>query len=144
AASIRSSGLRSAAAIRAALGKAPTAAAGVQVIFAALARDLERSRFLYGCPIGTPATEAAAVSDQIQAACREVFDAWVAAYRDALVAEGWAEAAADTQALAIVTAYEGSVTIARALRNTAPVVTTGEDLIARIEAGDTKTSEEDR
>ena len=132
---IRNSGLSSADRIRDVFTKAPSVADGVGLIFGALARDLERSRFRYGCPIGVPATEAAAVSDDIQRACGEVFDAWVAAYRDALVVEAWPEPAAATQALAIVTAYEGSLTIARALKDTTPIANIGDDLVARISAG---------
>lgn len=134
-AAIRDAGLGGADAIRRVFADASNVAAGVGMIFGALVRDLERSEFRYGCPIGVPATEAAAVSDEIQAACSEVFNAWVAAYRDALVAEGWTEASASTQALAIVVAYEGSLTIARALKDTTPISNTSDDLMARINAG---------
>ena len=135
AAAVRDVGLSAAQQIRGALETSDSTAQGVKAIFGALMADLERSGFRYGCPIGVPATEAAAVSDEIQAACDEVFNAWVAAYRDALVDEGWPAEPAQDLALAIVTAYEGSVTMARALRSTEPIVNTAHHLVARVEQG---------
>ena len=45
----------------------------------------------------------------------------MAAYHDALVSEGWSAKDATRFATVIVTTYEGSLTIARAMRNTAPI-----------------------
>ncbi|MEM9564758.1 MAG: TetR/AcrR family transcriptional regulator [Actinomycetota bacterium] len=135
AAAIRDSGLRGAEAIRQVFDDAAGAAEGVGRIFRALVRDLERFEFEFGCPIGVPAAEASASSPAIRAACNEIFHAWVDAYRDALTADGWPEVEATAQALAIVTAYEGSITIARAIEDTTPIANTAADLIARIEAG---------
>ena len=100
---------------------AESVAEGLATIFGALANDLEESNFENGCPIGVPATEAVGVSEQIQDASSEVFEAWVAAYHDALVSEGWSAKDATRFATVIVTTYEGSLTIARAMRNTAPI-----------------------
>ncbi len=147
AAAIRHSGLRGAEAIRRVLDDAASAAEGVDRIFRALIRDLERYEFEFGCPIGVPATEAAAASEEIRAACNEVFDAWVDAYRSALVDDGFGSSEATAQALAIVTAYEGSITIARALKDTTPIATTADDLVARIDSTTTNrqpTPTEDR
>lgn len=135
AAAVREVGLGAAEQIRAVLESSDSAAHGLERIFGALMADLERSGFRFGCPIGVPATEAAAVSDEIQAACDEVFGAWVTAYRDALVSEGWAAEAAEELALAIVTGYEGSVTMARALRSTAPIANTADHLRTRVSQG---------
>ncbi|MEM9614918.1 MAG: TetR/AcrR family transcriptional regulator [Actinomycetota bacterium] len=143
AAAVREVGLDAAARIRRVFAARLTAADGVATIFAALARDLEAGGFRFGCPVGVPATEASAASEGIQIACDEAFDAWIAAYGDALRAEGWDDDEAVTMALSIVTAYEGAVTIARARRDTSAIFTISHDLVTRIEAGGRPTTTED-
>ena len=132
AAAVREVGLAAAERIRAVLAESSSVAEALERIFGALMADLERSSYRFGCPVGVPATEAAAVSDEIQAACNEAFTAWVGAYRDALIAEGWADDAAAELALTIVTSYEGAVTMSRALRSTDPIANTRSYLIDRV------------
>ncbi|MEM7136571.1 MAG: TetR/AcrR family transcriptional regulator [Myxococcota bacterium] len=129
---IREVGLEGAKLIRNVFSDSASVGEGLATIFGALRRDLEQSDFGNGCPIGVPATEAVGVSDQIQEASREVFEAWVAAYRDALVNEGWSTSDATPLAIVIVTAYEGSLTIARAMRSTAPIADAAAHLTARV------------
>ena len=132
AAAIREVGLHAAELIRNVFANASSVAAGLATIFDALISDLEQSDFQNGCPIGVPATEAVGVSALIQDASREVFDAWVAAYRDALVGEGWSVTDATQLATVIVTAYEGSLTIGRAMRSTAPIADAKAHLMTRV------------
>ncbi|MEO1481464.1 MAG: TetR/AcrR family transcriptional regulator [Myxococcota bacterium] len=116
AATVREAGFKGAELIRGVFAKTASVSEGIELIFRDLMRDLEQSSFANGCPIGVPATEAVGVSVRISDAAREVFDAWVAAYRDALVHDGWPTAEATAFATLIVTAYEGSLTVARAVR----------------------------
>lgn len=132
AAAIRDVGLDAAERIRKVFTASTSVAEGVRRIFDALIADLEQAEFAKGCPIGVPATEAVGLSADIQAACQEVFGAWVKAYADALIHEGWAEAEATSMGTAIVTTYEGSVTIARALRSTEAVARARDDVSARV------------
>lgn len=130
--SIREEGLYGAQRIRKVLADAPTVAAAIGIIFEALRKELEASEFRLGCPIGVPATEAAAVSTAIQAATSKVFEAWIEAYRDGLVASGWGPSDAAEMSLVIVMTYEGAVTLSRALRSTKPISAASAQLIRHI------------
>ena len=132
AATIREVGLNGAKLIRNVFGDAASVGEGLASIFGALMSDLEQSDFQNGCPIGVPATEAVGVSPQIQDASRKVFRAWVEAYRDALISEGSSSPEATQLATVIVTAYEGSLTIARAMKSTTPIADARAHLVARV------------
>jgi AcrR family transcriptional regulator len=119
AAAVRRSGLDAAERI-AAVFESYDVAEGVARIFAAAAAEMEGHDFTLGCPIGVPATEAAADSVAIREAVDEVFTAWADAYATALRRNGVADEQATTLGRFIVAAYEGSVTLARATRSTTP------------------------
>lgn len=92
----------------------------IERVFEAAAAEMEGHDFSLGCPIGVPATEAAADSPAIRDAVDEVFTAWTTAYTDGLRSGGVdAELAARLGRFAVA-AYEGSVTLARATRSTQP------------------------
>ena len=95
-------------------------AEGINRIFAAAAAEMEAHDYTLGCPIGVPATEAAADSALIREAVGEVFTAWADAYASALRASGIDEERAVSLGRFIVACYEGSVTLARATRTTHP------------------------
>jgi TetR/AcrR family transcriptional regulator, lmrAB and yxaGH operons repressor len=119
AAAVRRSGLDAAERI-AAVFEAYDAVEGITRIFAAAATEMEGHDFIRGCPIGVPATEAAADSVAIREAVSEVFAAWADAYATALRAGGVDDERAASLGRFIVAAYEGSVTLARATRSTQP------------------------
>jgi TetR/AcrR family transcriptional repressor of lmrAB and yxaGH operons len=83
-----------------------------------IAADLERSDFRGGCPIAAVTHDTAARSDEIRAACREAFEHW----RDLLEARlrrgGFTRARAREEALVILSAIEGGITLGRAARDT--------------------------
>lgn len=133
AATVREVGLHAAGLIANVFRDASKVAEGIAIIFDALISDLEQTDYENGCPIGVPATEAAGVSVQIQEASREVFDAWVAAYRDALIDDGWFPDDATPFATLIVTAYEGSLTIARTMKSTTPIQGAKAHLVAQVD-----------
>jgi AcrR family transcriptional regulator len=119
AAAVRRSGLDAAKRI-AAVFTSYDIADGVVRIFAAAAAEMEEHDFMLGCPIGVPATEAAATSAAIRDAVGEVFTAWADAYATALRHGGVDDEQATSLGRFIVAAYEGSVTLARATRSTQP------------------------
>ncbi|MCH9669338.1 MAG: TetR/AcrR family transcriptional regulator [Actinomycetia bacterium] len=92
----------------------------ITIIFDASAAEMEGNSFRFGCPIGVPATEAPADSVAIREAVAEVFTAWAAAYETGLRRFGLRSEQATMLGRFIVTAYEGSVTLARATRTTQP------------------------
>jgi len=95
-------------------------AKGVAVIFKAASAEMDSHDFQLGCPIGVPATEAAADSELIQAAVSEVFEAWATAYEKAAIGSGLAKTKAASLGRFIVAAYEGAVTLARSTRSLLP------------------------
>ncbi|MEM9748242.1 MAG: TetR family transcriptional regulator C-terminal domain-containing protein [Actinomycetota bacterium] len=116
---VRRSGLASADAIAVVMAEYEPIEA-VARIFDAAAAEMEGHDFALGCPIGVPATEAPADSEAIRDAVDEVFTAWTDAYSSGLRRAGVGADDADRLGRFIVTAYEGSVTLARATRSTQP------------------------
>ena len=119
AAAVRRSGFDAAARI-AGVFEHHDLAEGITRIFAAAATEMEGHDYTLGCPIGVPATEAAADSAPIREAVGEVFTAWAHAYAAALRASGVTDEQAASLGRFIVASYEGSVTLARATRTTQP------------------------
>ena len=119
AAAVRRSGLDAAQRI-AGVFEHHDVAEGITRIFAAAATEMEGHDYMLGCPIGVPATEAAAASALIREAVGEVFTAWADAYASALRTVGVADERAASLSRFIVASYEGSVTLARATRSTQP------------------------
>jgi TetR/AcrR family transcriptional repressor of lmrAB and yxaGH operons len=108
---------------------------GIGRIFAAAATEMEAHDYTRGCPIGVPATEAAAVSVAIREAVSEVFTAWADAYAKALRAGGVDDERSASLGRFIVAAYEGSVTLARATRSTQPYDDAAAVIIAQLPKG---------
>ena len=129
AAAVRRSGVDAASRI-AAVFERHDIAEGISRIFAAAATEMAGHDYLLGCPIGVPATEAAADSPLIREAAGEVFTAWADAYASALRANGVDAERAASLGRFIVASYEGSVTLARATRTTEPY----DDAVAAITA----------
>ncbi len=134
AAAIRRSGLDAAERI-AGVFDSYDVAEGIGRIFAAAATDMEGHDYTRGCPIGVPATEAAADSAVIREAVSEVFDAWADAYAAALRGGGVDDDRAASLARFIVAAYEGSVTLARATRSTLPYADATAAITAQLPKG---------
>jgi TetR/AcrR family transcriptional repressor of lmrAB and yxaGH operons len=95
-------------------------AEAIAQIFDWSAAEMVSHDFALGCPIGVPATEAPSDSVAIREAVADTFEAWAAEYAAALRKSGIAAEEATRLGRFIVTAYEGSVTHARATRTIAP------------------------
>lgn len=119
ASAIRTSGLKAAQQIRQVLEEHGPLE-GIALIFDAAASEMTKNDFALGCPIGVPATEAAAESPAIREAVSEVFTAWTDAYAQPLIDEGEDPDTAQSFGRFVVAVYEGSVTLARATRTLAP------------------------
>ncbi|MEO1058490.1 MAG: TetR family transcriptional regulator C-terminal domain-containing protein [Actinomycetota bacterium] len=119
ASAVRADGLAAADAIAAVLAEHDLVD-GITRIFDAAASEMEGHDYSLGCPIGVPATEIPADSEAIRDAVAEVFTAWAEAYATALRRSGIDNERAEMLGRFIVASYEGSVTLARATRSTAP------------------------
>ena len=88
---------------------------------ASAADELAASDWSEGCPIATTALETAHASDELAAVCHAAFDSWQVALTDAMTARGVAVREARALAALVVAATEGSLMLARAARDAAPL-----------------------
>jgi TetR/AcrR family transcriptional regulator, lmrAB and yxaGH operons repressor len=94
-----------------------------------LASNLERSDFRDGCPVGTTTLEMAAESGSLQHACGQSFEAWTEVIAARLRDEGRDPQGARRSAVLILSAFEGALMMARALRDVTPLHEVAEELI---------------
>jgi TetR/AcrR family transcriptional repressor of lmrAB and yxaGH operons len=93
-------------------------AEAVGAVVELIASDLERSDFRGGCPIAAVTHDTAAASAELRSACRDAFAHWQALLEARLRRAGFARAAARREALLILAAIEGGITLGRARRDT--------------------------
>ncbi len=94
-----------------------------------LAAGLESSGYADGCPIATVALEASHTSERVRVSAAAVFDSWLEALQDRIVASGVEEERAGRRALLVLSAVEGALILARARRGLAPLAAVREELI---------------
>jgi TetR/AcrR family transcriptional regulator, lmrAB and yxaGH operons repressor len=82
------------------------------------AANLERSGFRGGCPIAAVTYDTAAGEEEIRGACGDAFGYWQELLERRLGKAGWKRGAAREEALVILAAIEGGITLGRAHRNT--------------------------
>lgn len=86
-----------------------------------LAGDLERSDYTRGCPVAAVTLDTAVSSKPVRDACRRAFDRWESLIETRLRRAGWAEDAAHEEAILILAAIEGGLTLARSRRDPEPL-----------------------
>jgi TetR/AcrR family transcriptional repressor of lmrAB and yxaGH operons len=96
----------------------------------ALADGLESSGFQDGCPIATVTLEAASRSPAIRSVAAEVFESWIAALEERLLATGLDAKAARRRAVLALAAIEGALILARARGDSEPLSSVREELVA--------------
>jgi TetR/AcrR family transcriptional repressor of lmrAB and yxaGH operons len=94
-----------------------------------LAHGLERSGFRDGCPIATVTLEAATRSEGVRAAAATVFESWLEALQDGLIAGGLEATAARRRALLALAAIEGALILARARGDLEPLAAVRRELV---------------
>ncbi|HSV40581.1 MAG TPA: TetR/AcrR family transcriptional regulator [Nocardioidaceae bacterium] len=104
--------------IDAVIDDAPDPASAVRTIADLLAKQLEDSDFLDGCPITTVALEAGG-SDPIRDACRAGYDRWLISIADAFVGAGLRRIEATELAMVVLSTIEGGLLLARTRRDAA-------------------------
>jgi AcrR family transcriptional regulator len=93
--------------------------------FEGAAEVLEATDFIDICPIGTVAREVAWTNESLRVATATVFTSWINAVAARLEAAGVPVAEANGLATTIVASLEGGFMLARAARDTAPLLATG-------------------
>jgi TetR/AcrR family transcriptional repressor of lmrAB and yxaGH operons len=98
----------------------------------ALAHGLESSGFRDGCPIATVTLEAATRSPAVQKAAAAVFDSWIEALEERLLAAGLEDSTARGRAVLALAAIEGALILARARRDLEPLAAVREELVTLV------------
>ncbi len=106
----------------------------IRAMFAFMADRLERSEWVDGCAIGTPALDGSSDSARIRAACDSAFTAMIDAVAAALVRRGTSRPGARDLATTIVATYEGAMMLARVQHSRAPMKAAAESMIRLVEA----------
>jgi AcrR family transcriptional regulator len=125
AAAIRASGELYAQLLPAVFDQAPDVVSGVQAFFAAAAVDLHENGYTDACPIATVALETSSTSEPLRLACAEVFESWIAAGSERLIASGLASDVARELAIGLIASLEGAFVLARATRSVEPLEVAG-------------------
>ncbi|WP_249011275.1 TetR/AcrR family transcriptional regulator [Conexibacter sp. DBS9H8] len=131
---IRASGTLYELLIPAVFDQAADPVTGVRDFFAGAATHLVESDYADACPIATVALEVSSSSETLRLACAEVFERWINAGAERFSAAGAAPATARDLALAMLSALEGAFVIARATRDTKPLLVAGEITAAAAQA----------
>jgi AcrR family transcriptional regulator len=105
---------------------APDLVTGIEVFFAGAAETLRETEYADACPIATVALEVASTSEPMREATAEVFESWIAAAGERLLAAGVAEDRARSLAIEMINGLEGAFVLSRAMRTTEPVEIAGE------------------
>jgi AcrR family transcriptional regulator len=93
--------------------------------FEGAAEVLEATGFIDICPIGTVAREVASTNDSLRVSTAKVFASWITAVAARLEAAGVPGPEANGLATTVVASLEGGFLLARAARDTAPLLAIG-------------------
>lgn len=105
--------------------EAATLADAITDFFNGAAEVLESSDFIDICPIGTVGREVASTNDSLRQATWTVFSSWVDAVAARFEGAGLAGPRARELGTTVVAALEGGFMLARAARDTAPLLAIG-------------------
>ena len=103
-------------------------AAAVRRLFRGTARLVEASGFAEGCPVASVALDTAGTAGAIPTACAAAIGDWTRLIAEHLEASGLEHTAAADVATLVVSAYEGSLLMARLERSTRPMETAAREL----------------
>jgi AcrR family transcriptional regulator len=119
---------RSGERIRATIARAGDAAdlpAAINNYFVVNAERLRDSDYERGCPIATVALETSSDIEPIRRVCEDVFGGWQVTLAKVFTDAGISEGDAASLATFVLSAYEGALTMSRALRDIQPMLTSG-------------------
>src|SRR4051794_40657479 len=111
---------------------APDLLTGVRDFFAGAAETLRATDYADACPIATVAGEIASTDDVLRRATAEVFELWLGAMTDDLVAAGVDREGARGVALSTLAILEGAFLLCRSLRSTEPMQAAGQSAAALV------------
>ncbi len=106
--------------------QAPDVLTGVGAFFAGAAETLRETDYADACPIATVALEVASTNEPLRQATAQVFESWLAAATEYLVAAGIARDTARELAFSMLSLLEGAFIFCRAMRSTEPLEAAGQ------------------
>jgi AcrR family transcriptional regulator len=113
-------------------------AAGVRSAFTAIASELERQKFVRGCPLNNLAIELAFADADFRSALAPIFEEWRRAIAERLRRhegeEGLSDGIPDELATLVVAAYSGAMAMAKASQSAEPLLTVMKALSPSLEA----------
>jgi len=112
----------------------PDLGAAVRAFFSGAAEHLRATDYADACPIATVALEVSSTSEPLRRACATVFDSWIDAGVERLVARGLPEAKARELVVGVIAALEGAFVLCRALRSTEALTVAEELVVGAVEA----------
>ena len=121
-------------ALSAVVDTAPNAPSAIRALADALGGGLEASDYSLGCPLATTVLEASDVPE-IRAAAEATFTTWTEILAERLKAEGAGSVDAREKSIMILSAFEGALILARAVRSTEPLQIVGAQLADQMNLG---------
>jgi TetR/AcrR family transcriptional regulator, lmrAB and yxaGH operons repressor len=121
-------------AVSSSIVKGPTTAKAVLRSSKVLAKGLEETDFLQGCPIAAVALETSGSNETLRIICSQYFKEWILLYENSLTQEGVAPERSQRLATTIVCVIEGGLLLSRTLRSSKPILDAGIEGAAMVEA----------
>jgi TetR/AcrR family transcriptional regulator, lmrAB and yxaGH operons repressor len=99
-----------------------------------LAKRLQETDFLQGCPIAPVALETSGSNETLRLACAEYFEQWTHLYEQSLISEGVPSERSKRLATTIVCLIEGALLISRTQRSTRAMLDIGIEGVSMIDS----------
>ena len=116
------------------LAAAATPAAAVRAFADGIVLLLEETDYQLGCPIAPIVLDGTSEVTDLSELCRQTFEEWIGLLRDAFAKAGIAKQRAEALALLTQSSFEGALLIARAYRDSSPVLTVAGEVEAMVAA----------
>ena len=116
------------------LAAASSPAAAVRAFADGIVLLLEETDYQLGCPIAPIVLDGTSEVTDLSELCRQTFEEWIGLLRDAFAKAGIAKQRAEALALLTQSSFEGALLIARAYRDSSPVLTVAGEVEAMVAA----------
>ena len=115
-------------ALREALAGAKNPAQGVRAYLETAARIMRETDYTFGCPVAPVILDASAGLTELAKLCRRAFEEWVDLLQTSFVQAGVPRRRAFALAQLVISSIEGSMLLARAYRESGPLMTVAAEL----------------
>jgi TetR/AcrR family transcriptional repressor of lmrAB and yxaGH operons len=115
-------------ALRETLAGAKSPAQGIRAYLERAAKAMPETDYTFGCPVAPVILDASAGLTELEELCRHAFKEWVDLLQMSLVKAGVSRRRAAALALLVISSIEGAMLLARAYRQTAPLLTAAAEL----------------